>query len=352
MTTVYLIRHAEAEGNLYRRAQGHLDATITDRGYRQIAALAKRFENVPVAAAYSSDLTRTRTTALSVTETHRLPLTLLPDLREIGVGVWEDQTWAQIGHFEREQLVRFNTDIEKWHIEGGEDIDAVRERMLRALKKIIAENPDRTVAVFSHGMALRTLIGTLQGLSTHEIDGTGHAENTAVTKLECDENGIRVIYYNDASHLPDELHTLARQAWTKNEGGLEPGIYFLPSETDGRFDVYREEKLIGAVSVGKCENGVAEIGEYRLDEAERGKRIGIQLMGQALSYARRHGCDTLLCEISKSNAVGLKRAREYGFTVARETADRVVFSKYFGYNEEYRLKKLQEAIKENEKLTK
>ena len=352
MTTVYLIRHAEAEGNLYRRAQGHLNATITDRGYRQIAALAKRFADIPIDAVYSSDLARTRTTALSVTVSHRLPLHTTPDLREIGVGAWEDQTWAQIGYFEKEKLVLFNTDIEKWHVEGGEDIGIVRERMLRALKKIIAENPDRTVAVFSHGMALRTLIGTLQGLSIHEIDRTGHAENTAVTKLECDEAGIRVIYRDDASHLPDGLHTLARQAWTKNKGGLEPGIYFLPSEPDGHFDVYREGQIIGAVRVGRCENGAAEIEEYRLTEAERGKGLGIQLVGQALSYARKKGCDTLCCTLPKSNTLGLKRAREYGFTIARETAEHVVLTRFFGYSEEYCLKKLQDAIEKDEKLTK
>ena len=39
MTTLYLIRHAEAEGNLYRRAQGHFNSTITDRGYLQLGAL-------------------------------------------------------------------------------------------------------------------------------------------------------------------------------------------------------------------------------------------------------------------------------------------------------------------------
>ena len=33
MTTVYLIRHAEAEGNRYRRCHGHYDSTITDNGF-------------------------------------------------------------------------------------------------------------------------------------------------------------------------------------------------------------------------------------------------------------------------------------------------------------------------------
>ena len=35
MTKIYLIRHAEAEGNLYRRIQGHWDGSITPLGLQQ-----------------------------------------------------------------------------------------------------------------------------------------------------------------------------------------------------------------------------------------------------------------------------------------------------------------------------
>ena len=67
MTTIYLVRHAEAEGNLYRIAHGHYNSCITDdRGCRQIRALAERFRDVPVDAVYASDLIRTRTTAQSI----------------------------------------------------------------------------------------------------------------------------------------------------------------------------------------------------------------------------------------------------------------------------------------------
>lgn len=68
-----------------------------------------------------------------------------------------------------------------------------------------------------------------------------------------------------------------------------------------------------------------------------------------MSYARRNGCDTLRCEIPKSNTVGIRRARDYGFLAVQETEKSVVFEKYFGYSEEYRIKKLQDAIKESEK---
>ena len=37
MTTLYLIRHAEAEGNVYRRCHGQYDALLTHRAPAQIA---------------------------------------------------------------------------------------------------------------------------------------------------------------------------------------------------------------------------------------------------------------------------------------------------------------------------
>ena len=43
MTILYLIRHAEAEGNVFRRLQAQYDAMITPNGMKQIAALQKRF---------------------------------------------------------------------------------------------------------------------------------------------------------------------------------------------------------------------------------------------------------------------------------------------------------------------
>ena len=79
-TTVYLIRHAEAEGNLYRRVHGWYDSLITDNGYRQIAALRGRFADVPIHAVYSSDLFRTRTTARAIYLSHGLELHTTPGL--------------------------------------------------------------------------------------------------------------------------------------------------------------------------------------------------------------------------------------------------------------------------------
>ena len=92
MTTIYLIRHAEAEGNLYRIAQGQANSSITDRGERQIQALARRFADIPIDAVYASDLYRTCATASAIYRPKGLELHRRRDLREICVGVWEQKT--------------------------------------------------------------------------------------------------------------------------------------------------------------------------------------------------------------------------------------------------------------------
>ena len=108
MTTLYLIRHAEAEGNLYRRIHGQYNSLITDNGYRQIAALRDRFANVPIDAVYSSDLFRTMTTARALFVPKGLPLVTRSDLREISMGQWEDYSWAGIDRREHARMALFS----------------------------------------------------------------------------------------------------------------------------------------------------------------------------------------------------------------------------------------------------
>ena len=114
MTTIYLVRHAEAEGNLYRRIHGRYNALITENGFRQIEALKKRFESIHIDAVYSSDLYRTMTTAGAVYQPKDLPLHTDPRLQEIFMGDWEDQPWGRVRHFDLDELIRFNATDPTW----------------------------------------------------------------------------------------------------------------------------------------------------------------------------------------------------------------------------------------------
>ena len=76
MTTVYIVRHAEAEGNIYRRIHGQYNSNLTEKGLLQVAALEERFRPIHLDAVYSSDLRRCRMTARALYEPKGLPLHL------------------------------------------------------------------------------------------------------------------------------------------------------------------------------------------------------------------------------------------------------------------------------------
>ena len=98
MTEIYLIRHTQAEGNVYHAMQGHWDGDVTALGLRQIDALAERFRGVKLDALYSSDLRRAMLTADALRRFRPMELHTRFDLREINVGPWEARFFADIQH--------------------------------------------------------------------------------------------------------------------------------------------------------------------------------------------------------------------------------------------------------------
>lgn len=315
MTTIYLIRHAEAEGNLYRIAQGQDDSALTDRGWRQVKALERRFAGVHIDAVYTSDLYRACATASAL----YLPRGLTPcrsrDLREIHVGVWERKTWGEIARRWPEQMESFGRRMDSWYMEGAETPAEVLERVRRAVREIAAENDGKTVAVFSHGYAIRLLLANLQGISLRDT-GTKSptGDNTAVSLLEWDGGMLRVIWQNDNTHLLTPEY-LAGEKVRRRANALEPGLYFTPPrlpEQEAELTElaascwegeppagdpvcpalvgYLGEEPVGLIRFGRAEGEISLVC-VRRDCRTRG--FGVQLIGQAVYHWRPLGADRL-----------------------------------------------------------
>ena len=94
---IHFVRHAETLFNVNQQLQGWCDSPLTGRGERQAAALGERMRHVPLAAAFMSDLTRTRTTMAAALAGHPdLDPTPLTELREWNFGGWEGQPNADL----------------------------------------------------------------------------------------------------------------------------------------------------------------------------------------------------------------------------------------------------------------
>ena len=361
MTRIYLIRHAEAEGNLYRRVQGQYDSLVTERGLEQIKALEERFRDVPIDAVYSSDLYRTKKTASAVYLSHHLPLHTDPGLREVAMGEWEDRPWGQVGREDRQELIYFNANDPRWHIPGGETFPILRQRLVSTLEKIARAHDGQTVAVASHGMAIRNALTGILGLPVEEGHQVAHCDNTGVSLLEFDGGKWNAVYLNDNSHLHGDLSTFAKQKWWKAGSGLfdDANLWYRPLDMkkDGRFyydcrkeawetihgsvvnfdgegflrDAERQaaysDKAVWQVMLGDQPAGVLQLdiptGEkenygpipflYLLPEFRR-QGLGVQLIGQAVSVFRHMDCDKLRLRCAPDNDTAQRFYARYGFT--------------------------------------
>ena len=47
MVKIYLVRHAEAQGNVEEFFQGHIDTDVSEKGRKQLECLAERFKDIP-----------------------------------------------------------------------------------------------------------------------------------------------------------------------------------------------------------------------------------------------------------------------------------------------------------------
>ena len=142
---------------------------------------------------------------------------------------------------------------------------------------IARQHDGQTVAIFSHGAAMRIVLGTLQGLSLLEIGDTPFGDNTSVARLEVEGDDIRVLYRDDNSHLLQAgLSTLAKQKWWRQKGVQEMGQLYAPLTEEERQQlgvpsggegvaVRFVDELIGAYQLlPRPEEGVGEIGWYGL----------------------------------------------------------------------------------------
>jgi probable phosphoglycerate mutase len=171
MTTLLLVRHGETDWNAAGRLQGHTDRPLNESGRRQARELADRLAGDGIAAVYASDLSRARETAEIIGARLGLEVVVDPDLREKDWGSWEGLT------ADERAIVEFE----------GESTEAHRERVLRAVHRIVEAHPGERVAVVTHGGSLRRIQAAVSGVALPVID------NCSVWGLAHEEGVFRAI---------------------------------------------------------------------------------------------------------------------------------------------------------------
>lgn len=201
-TTLLLCRHGQSEWNLQRLIQGQSPEAggLTARGRWEAQQLAQRLYPFGIDALYTSDLLRAQETAQILGAALNLPVQPDPRWREIDLGVWQGLTPEEVEQGWPSAAQIREADLPRGEI--GETFAAVSQRVLSAICDLDTQRRGQTVAIVSHGGAMRAaLLATEAPASDGEDLRHTPIRNASVTVLRITETGWQTILFPDASHL-------------------------------------------------------------------------------------------------------------------------------------------------------
>lgn len=184
------MRHGATEWNRTKRAQGHADIDLNAEGRKQALRAARELARLDIEAVYSSDLRRAADTATPIATSHGVEITPLVELREIDQGEW---TGLTVDEIRRRWPERWGPARHYSQRPGGESPRQVRERALRALKKVVESHPEGTVVVVSHGVTIRCLMAEALGYDERRSASLRGLSNGGIVTLEARLRGGELV---------------------------------------------------------------------------------------------------------------------------------------------------------------
>ena len=188
---------------------GWHDVSLSATGRHEIALLARRLERErSIAAIYSSTLRRAADTAAAIASAIRLPITYLPELREINCGEVDGHEIEQVKReyplLWEENLRQDDSDF-RWP--RGESYREFRIRCLTGIRMIAADHAGSQVVAVTHAGVISQIIGYVQGMSPARWEACRPA-TASVSVLEWQDQSATVLSFNDRSHLLSEEASL------------------------------------------------------------------------------------------------------------------------------------------------
>lgn len=218
ITTLYIIRHCEALGNINDTFQGSLDEDITEKGAKQLERLAERCKDFHFDVIYSSPLIRAYKTAEAADKYHGLPIIKDKAFTEIDGGEFEGCKWDMLPVLFPDTYNLWKNDFAKFKSEKGESMVQVYERVSKGTMRVVKENKGKSILISSHGCAIRNLCCFLLGRGLEEIDDCEWVDNTGISCFTFDENlQPTKVFINDCSHLMSDPLLAPHQMFWRNK---------------------------------------------------------------------------------------------------------------------------------------
>lgn len=154
MTTIYLINNSltmnvffPANESLREKREKRL---LSIEGEKESKMLADIPYLNKVSSIYTSSYVMSIGTAKYLAKKLEVEMQVCEELGERVIGNLGDKKIRMIQELQENDF--------SYKLSGGESLDEVRERMLRFLRKVLIKNDDKTVAFFTHNVAITCLL--------------------------------------------------------------------------------------------------------------------------------------------------------------------------------------------------
>jgi len=157
---LYIARHGETDWNVLHRLQGWTDRPLNENGRRQAVELGETLKGIRLDAIYSSTLSRSRDTAMTVAA-KTMTVKSLDGLRERNYGHYQGGSDTA-----PEYLRRSNDWTDR--LDDGESLNQLLARARDSLTQIRREHPTGNVLIVAHRITNQMLLRALLDLTPEQ----------------------------------------------------------------------------------------------------------------------------------------------------------------------------------------
>jgi len=201
MKKLILIRHGECDGNIEGRFRGRFDFPLNQQGIQQAHELSKILKKFDFKFIYSSPLKRARQTA-DIIATHAPSEVISSEaFNNISLGPWNGELKTEIEKKYPLEYKIWMKNPEDLNFPGLENLNDVKDRVLRGVKELQSKHPQETIIVVTHRAVLKPLIAGLLELKSPWFWKI-HLDNASITTFELNLNdNFMLTKLNHTDHL-------------------------------------------------------------------------------------------------------------------------------------------------------
>lgn len=168
MKELFFVRHGQTEWNAIRRMQGQWNSDLSDLGRQQAATNGRFLQQVGIDYMIASPLDRTQQTATIIATALDMGFDSDDRLMEWDCGDWSGEMYADLSDLWPQEYAAWQADLFNCRPPNAENYPDMIERAKPLLARLLASS-HQSIAIVSHGMIGRAMVGTLLAMSPDQM---------------------------------------------------------------------------------------------------------------------------------------------------------------------------------------